>query len=509
MTARRHLLFSYIGKGLGVDLFSYDFVRDPSYVEDRCGRVIGGEVADGQSLLRYVLHSGLTEEDRMRIFPGEFDLGNARSIPDKVCTYEALGKELEQQRPPDKTRDNPLDKATVARLLKDTAALLGHAPPQERQAGAGQVFKVAKLLHGFKQRDGLLQLMSILRSPTEKTASLELTNPYPMGADSDLRWHMNDLHGYLAAEIPSERLAEIDGTFGQVRSVLDQAISSIEHELKTAGRPSPEEVVQRYTVVLEQWTSHRRPPARKVLRADEQLYVAMHVLDFLHFAEVERKLRREKLLQRFVAPVSPGLARCRIRLGDLRAHPLADSVWQLHPLLNAAVGEDITPRQFRDYIESAHTVLDHWVRLLHVPAPEDVDALTGLAAIIVAREMREQPCSYKPGLHGAARGQSHSVKAAMKTGCPVSSTHEEFERIVNYAVSWMRYALSGQTAVFEAKLALQMQLIDAAVSVLNTYDTNVVATFLSNLKEYAAYGVNNVPHLAALKNAHALTSGGN
>lgn len=486
-----------------MDLLSYDFVRDPSYVEDRCGLVIGGEVSDGQSLLRCVLHAGLTDEDRMRIFPGEFDLGNARSIPDEACTYEALGKELEQQRSPHEARDNPLDKAAVVRLLRDTTALLEHEPLQERQVGAGQLFKVAKLLHGFKQRHGLLQLMSILRTPIEATASLELTNPYPSGADSDLRWHIIDLHGSLSAEISDERLAEIDGTFGSIRSVLAEALNGIEGVLKKVGRPSTDEVVQRYEVALDQWTSHRSPPVRQLLRADEQLYVSMHALDFLHFAKVEHKLRREKLLQRSVTPVSisPGLTRSRIRLRDLCGRDIPDSVRQLHPLMRDAIGEDISYRQFRDSLEYAHTVLNHWVSLQQVPAPVDVDALTGLAAIIVAREMRKQPASYKPGLHGSVRGQSHSVKTAFKIDRPVSSTHEEFERIVNYAVQWMRYALSGQTAVLEAQLALQMRLIDGAVSVLNTHDTKVVATFLSNLKGYTAYGVNDVPRQATLKNA--------
>jgi hypothetical protein len=502
MIERQNLLFSILGNSLGVDLFSYDFVRDPSYVKDRCGRIIGGAVLDGQSLLRSMLHVGLTEGDRMQIFPGAFDLGNARSIPEEACTYEALMKELEQQRPPDESCENPLGKADVLRLLRDTADLLGHTPPQERQVGAGEFFKVAKLLHSFKQRDGLLQLMSILLPPTETTASLELTNPYPSGANSDLRWQIIDLHCYLSAEISAERLAEIDGTFGSVRAVLDEALNGIQLVLKKDGRPSTDDVVQRYEVALDQWTSHRSPPVRQLLRADEQLYVSMHTLDFLHFAKVEHKLRREKLLQRSVKPVpiSAGLTRSRIRLRDLCERDIPDSVKKLHQLMNDAIGEDINDRQFRSYLVNAHTVLNHWVSLQQVPAPVDVDSLTGLAAIIVAREMRKQPVSYKSGLHGSARGQSHSVKTAFKIDSPVSSTHEEFERIVNYAVQWMRYALSGQTAVLEAQLALQMQLIDGAVSVLNTHDTKVVATFLSNLKGYAAYGVNDVPRQATLKN---------
>ncbi len=492
-----------MGKSLGVDLFSYDFVRDPRYVKHRCGRVIGGDGLAVQNLLRSVLHVGLTERDRMQIFPGEFDLGNARSIPEEACTFEALIKELEQQRPPDEYCDNPLGKADVSRLLRDTAELIGHTPPLERQVGTGELFKVAKLLHSFRQRDGLFQLMSILRPPNEATASLELSNPYPSGANSDLRWQMIDLHGYLSAEIPAERLAEIDGTFGSVRAVLDDALNGIQLVLKNDGRPSVDEVVQRYEVALHQWTSHRSPPVRQLLRADEQLYVSMHILDFLHFAKVERKLRREKLLQRAAKPISilAGLTQSRIRLRDLCERKIPDSVKKLHQPMQDALGEDINERQFQGYLTSAHTVLNHWVSLQQVPAPVDVDALTGLAAIIVAREMRKQPASYKSGLHGSARGQIQSVKTAFKIDSPVSSTHEEFERIVNYAVRWMRYALSGQTAVLEAQLALQMQLIDSAVSVLNTHDTKLVATFLSNLKGYAAFGINAVPQQARLKNA--------
>jgi hypothetical protein len=503
MIERENLLFSSLGKSLGVDLFSYDFVRDPSYVKDRCGRIIGGEVLDGQSVLRSMLHAGLTEGDRIQIFPGEFDLGNARSIPEDACTYEALTKELEEQRSQYESSNNPLGKADVTRLLRNTAELLGHTLPQERYAGAGDFFKVVKLLHSFKQRDGLLQLMSILRPPTETTAALELTNPYPRGANSDIRWQMIDLQGYLSAEISAERLTEIDGTFGSVRSVLDDAFDGIERVLKMVGRPSIVEVVQRYEVVLNRWTSFRSPPVRQMHRADEQLYLTMHTLDFLHFAKVEHKLRREKLLQRSVTaiPESACLTQSRIRLRDLCERDLPDSVRKLQPLMRDAIGEHITYRQFRDTLDGARTVLNHVVSLRQVPAPVDVDALTALAAFIVAREIRKQPASYKPCLHGSARGQSHSVKTAFKIDCPVSSTHEEFERIVIYAVQRMRYALSGQTAVLEAQQALQMLLIDGAVSVLNTHDTKRVATFLSNLKGYAAFGVKDVPRQAAMKNA--------
>jgi len=80
----------------------------------------------------------------------------------------------------------------------------------------------------------------------------------------------------------------------------------------------------------------------------------------------------------------------------------------------------------------------------------------------------------------------------MKTGRPVSSSYEEFERIVFYAIQRMRYALSGQASVFNAKTALELHLIDGAVEVLSTHDTNVVANFITNLMDYAHIGVNHV-----------------
>lgn len=498
----QHAVLWALSNRLGINPCSYDFIRDPSYLEDRCSRVIGGQIFDGQSVLKYLLHSGLTKEDRLRIFPGEFDLGNSRSIPDKDCTYDALCKELEGQRTSHERFDNPLEIADVMRLLRDTSALLGHKPIKEQQVGSSQLFKVAKLLHSFKQRKGLLQLMSILRPPiAEAKTSLELTNPYQCGVDSVLRFQLTDLHAYLSVEISEERLADIDRTFGSVRAELDKAIVEIEYVLKSVGNPCIEEVVQRYDIAFNQWASHRSPPMRKLLRADEQLYVIMHVLDFLHFAKVENKLRNERLLQPSVTSISVAgdLANSQILLQDLCEHDVPDSVRQLLPLMNEATGEDISYRQFRDYLESAHIVLNHWVSLKQEPTALVVDKLTVLAAIIVAREMRRNPAVYKPGLHGSVRGQSQSVKAAFKANRPVSSSHEEFERIVYYAVHWTRYALSGQTAVLEAQLAFQMRLMNNAVSVLSTHDTSVMANFLSNLKGYAKYGVEGVLNLAALK----------
>lgn len=498
MSRLKDLMLSSISRQLGVDIFSQDFLRDPSYFKDRGSRV-GGGAPTFQSLLRCLLHSGLSSEDRLRVFPGDFDLGNGRSIQDDLCTYEALIKELEEQRSPAEVLENPLDKAAVVRLLRDVAGLLCHTPPQEAEEGVGQFFKVAKLIHSFKQRDGLSQLISILQPPSEAKASLELTNPYSTGVDSDLRWHITDLHGYLSAEISKDRLAEIEDTFGQIRSVIDDAIDRIQDVLKSEGHPSPDEVIERYRIVQEHWTSHRSPPARRILRADEQLYVAIHTLDFLHFIKVERKLRSAKLLQRSVTPLPPGTLRFCVQLRDLQSCLMSPEVERLYSLLGDAINEDITPRQFRDYLPRAHTLLEHWVYLQQpILATEHVDASTALSAIIIAREMLKQPASYKPGLHGIARGLSQSVKAAMKAGTPISSTHEEFERIALYAIQWTRYALSGQTAILEAQLAFEMRLQDAAVSVLSSHDTEVVATFISNLEGYSLYSVSDVPRQAAL-----------
>lgn len=497
----KKMMLSSISRELGVDVTSRVFLREPSYFKDR-GRRVGGGAPTFRSLLRFLLHSELSPADRQRVFPGDFDLGNNRLIPDDLCTYEALIKELEEQRSPAEVFDNPLDKTAVVRLLRDVAGLLGHEPPQETQEGVGQFFKVAKLIHGFKQREGLSQLISILQPPSEAKASLELTNPYPTGADSDLRWNIVDLEGYLSAEIPKDRLDEIEATFGEIRSAIDDALERIQYALKSVGPPSVDEVIKRYEIVQDHWTLRRLPPPRAVLRADEQLYVAVRTLDFIHFAKVERRLRAAKLLQRPVTPLANDSLRFRVKLIDVESCAMSAKIENLHSLLGEAINEPISSRQFRDYLKRAYTLLEHWVYLQQpILATEDVDASTALSAIIVAREMLENPASYKPGLHGAARGLSQSVKAAMKPGAPISSTHEEFERILSYAIQWTRYALAGQTAILEAQLALEMRLQEAALAVLSTHDTDVVATFVSNLEGYSRYSVSDVPRQAEMKHA--------
>lgn len=503
MVSRKHIVFYGLKERFKADVFSRDFLRDPSYVDNRCERIIGGKTFDGRSVLRFILDSGLTDEERQEVFSEKFDLGNARIISDEECTYEAFSQELELLDCPKTEGAKFLERADIIRLLNDTASLLGHESPEERQPGAGQLFKVAKLLHEFKQRNGLLQIMHILRPPTEETASLELMNPYFYGAESDLRWHMVDLQGYLSSEISTERLGEIDSTFGLIRSSLDNFINSVGLHFKKTQPHSNDDVLLRYEIALKQWSSRSSQPQRKVLRADEQLYVTMYVLDFLHYAMVEHKLRRERLLHSTVAPVPEVLTLPRISLNDLCAAEISDSVRLLSSLLNVALGTNIPLKEFKSYLTSAQAILNHWLALNYHMPPPDEEALTCLAAIVVAREMRKHPKSYKPRLYGSARGQSHSVKAAMKPGRPVSSTHEEFERIINNALQWVRYALIGQSDIFTAHMAFHMRMVDTTVLVLSTHETGVVQNFISNMERYARYSVNGVVEKALLKNTPA------
>lgn len=456
----------------GVPALSREFVWEPRYAAARFERM------GGRSVLWQLLHLELTAQERELLFPGQFDLGNLRPIPDEMCTEEALwnllfdGKELSE----------------VQRLLRDVSATTGHEPHQHFSMGVGQAFKVAVLLHRVKShRPALKQLWAILRPPSLDSASLELTNPYPAGAPSELRFHLEDLRAYLSVEIVPERLSAIDGSFGEVRPRIDAALEAIEAVIKQHGSPSVAEVVRRYGQAAAQWQLRRPPPARRVLRADEQMYVHLHVLDFLHFAQAERRLRSKPLLRRAVTPVAHRLKAGRIPVSALGGRPLPAEIACLHEPLREALGEDVTLRQFRENLADTELLLRRRLQLMSFPPAADVDALTCLAAMVVARELKAQPQSFTPRLHGASHGQSSSVKAALRR--PLSSSHEEFGRILRYAVDWTRYALAGQTAVHEAKLAFEMQVITAAEAVLNTHDAERVDTFLANLEGYARSGV--------------------
>lgn len=455
----------------GVDLLTSAFMKAEQYAEFRAVRL------DSRTLLWHLLRLDLSPDDRASIFPGKFELGNGVALTDDECTLEALRDDLFHEK----------DVAAAKDLLDSVSGVTGHRREEHFSAGAAHAFKVAALVHRMKRRERLTELIAILQPPTEATASLELTNPYGAGAASKLRIDYQELLAYLSAEVAPERLNEIERTFGQVRERIDAALFTLRAVLAKDPGFTPSDAVAFYRSAAERWGRSKVSRPRVVLRADEQLFVHLHVLDFLHFAKVDKRLHAERLRLEQVAELGP-------RAATLRATkvPVDDpTAWrELHADLCTATGEAIGAREFRDNLDPACRVLRRRVLLASCPPAPEVDALTCLAAMIVARHMRKTSPAFTTRMHGTARGQTTSVRRALARS--PWEVEEELNRFVEYSVDAARFALAGQQGVYEAQLAFQAQVLEGTRKVVETHDTDSVENLLNNLDGFAKGGVHSL-----------------
>jgi hypothetical protein len=444
-------LLPQLAQEFGVHLLTSAFIKAEEHAKFRSVRM------NSRTLLWHLLRLDLSPDERASIFPGKFELGNGRSL-------------------------------TAAKdLLDAVSGITGHRRDEHFKAGAAHAYKVAALVHRMKRRERLTELIAILKPPTEATASLELTNPYGAGASSKLRMDYQELLAYLSAEISPERLDAIERTFGQVRERIDEAIFTLRAVLANDPGLTPPDAAAFYSQAALRWARTCTSRPRVVLRADEQLFVHMHVLDFLHFAEVDKRLHAERPQLEQVAPLGP-------RAATLRATkvPVEDpTAWrEFHADLSTVTGEVIEAREFRDNLEPTCRVLRRRVALASCPPASEVDALTCVAAMIVARHLRKKSPEFITRLHGTARGQTTSVRRAMARS--PWEVEEELNRFVDYSVDAARFALAGQRSVYEAQMDFQAEVLVAARKVLETHDTDAVENLFNNLDGFARGGVHSL-----------------
>lgn len=256
---------------------------------------------------------------------------------------------------------------------------------------------------------------------------------------------------------------------------------------------SPEEVARRYAVVTKDWQHPPgRPLTRRFLPLDEQLYIYLLALDYLHFAQADRKLHEH--LQRHYSQVVCMTDEIRA-LGTVSFDDLSkpSRMHSMRALLVKAVGEEISEKVFRGVLLDARKLMERYLLLLMPPLPPAVDATLAAAALIFAWGVRRHPQTYKPYIHGQLN-QSGSVKAAMRMN--VSDGFEEFERIWCYGIDWLKFALCGQLAAYEAWMNLRITLIRLVEQFIQTHDTELVSNLLYNLREYAEGGIYSVPQRA-------------
>ncbi len=468
----------------GVSPFSADFVWSEKYAALRFSRVLMGN--DGpQSLLEAVLRTELTDEDRANMFPTPLDLGTGKESAPADRTYQAIADVVARQTG---EHQGAIGDEYVKSTAKAIAQVTGFPYAAHRNQNADIAARVLKLFV-YMKRARSSSLLSMIEAPEEgRLSSLELTNPYPLGVENQKRHLYADLKAYVSAEIEPCRRREIDTVFLPLRECLDSFLDELLWRTCLApgddGRqPTVDESIRRTgrasIVLAALWGDEIDVPSRSLLRLDEQVYVHLLSLDFVHYAQSILWVRSKLPARRAIRPSAREIASVRT---CIRPEHFKEEVGELGPLkwlLEIATRAPVDQAAFEESAKLAGSVLGHYLGGLTIDPDAEADSLLATACLCVALDLKEgRVPDFKPYVHGQG-GIGGSVRAAIRSG--VNEKHEEFERICTEMVDWYRADLLGQTALHQAREDLRYLVAGRASRICLSHDTDRLGTFLDSL----------------------------
>lgn len=483
-TDHLRLMLRGVTREAGVTPFSAEFVWDSRYSALRFGAFTfpGGRV----TVLDAVLRAELTNEERHRIFPTPLDLGRKDQLEPCQRTYQAIANTVAQQL---KLDTAGFDESYVKQTAASIGELAGFPFDVYRERDPDLAARVLKLFVYLKKTRGP-GVVGMLKPPgDDQRPSLELTNPYPWGTGNRKRQLYADVKSYLSAQIPPERLAEIDACFASLRPELGRFLGELLRQIQDAPLlsdghlPTVRDVCDRLQRAAEVYKKCLIAPnaalSKVLLPLDEQLYVHLQTLEFLHYTAFTRQLRGRELIRANVQPSVRvfGASEVRARYLDLQQH--TDDYMPLRPVVEHAFGEAIEPAKFKHVILMGSHVLRHYLqgRTLDPDATADFRLVT--ATLCFAMDlMSSRVPQYKPHVHGQSN-ISGSVLGAMLD--EVNRRHEEFERICSESVDCYQAALTGQTKLHQACHDLVALFERTTAELCRSHDTECIAAFLGAL----------------------------
>ena len=477
----RHML-DMVSSTTGVSPFSEEFVWGAQHRKARFGAFLS---SNGRiTLLDALLRAELSDEERLRMFPTPLDLGRHDKLESSQITYQAIADTVAQQLTLDSAG---FDERYVKQTAETITELVGFPFSNYRDCDPELAARVLKLFVYLKKTQGP-GVLGMLKPPGgKKRPSLELTNPYAQGVSDERRLLYSDIKSYLSARIPLDRLAEIDTCFDRLRPELGSFLGLVMRQVQDAPQPNGryvtvDDACERLRQAADVYGTLLAPlsAVQKVfLPLDEQLYIHIRSLEFLHYSEFMRQLRCKELIR---ADVRPAVQKFHGSKVKARYQDLQEETEAYMPLLRVveyAFDQAIAPDQFRRVILTGSHVLRHYlqVRTIDPEASADFRLVAAILCFAMDLETNRVP-QFKPHIHGQSN-ISGSIMGAMRSG--VNERHEEFERICSECVDWYQAALTDQLEMHSACHDL-MELFEQIVAGLcRSHNTEFIASFLDQL----------------------------
>ena len=282
----------------GIDMLSKAYLYEKKYAQHRSQVVLIGGPLVHRSRLSILLREGMTEERRRNIFPGDFDLGNMRTLPTELCTYEKLADELYG-----KGREAIEANDAFETIQKTIHCITGRKMQGHFKVNKSTALKVIRTLN-LMVRQRYPRLMQLLIPPVPgKKFSMSFRDSYPYEKNQEQVWLIADLKAYLSVELSDKRFQEIGLTFSFLHELMNNIIWNVEKILVGTYRASYKAMIVAYVILATVVKEYQIQHEPKDVPLDEELFIHLHTLEFAHFAVGYPELIRIAIPQHPITPV--------------------------------------------------------------------------------------------------------------------------------------------------------------------------------------------------------------
>jgi hypothetical protein len=484
-----------------------EYIFEPKYAAERSlGAVLGGP---RKTVLQYIFDqfAPIEGDERDRVFPELFDLGNLRAP--KNPTKAALRGELE--RSSDLHLDENEDPENALRYIKEAIeALTGHHYDAYFEKDPGRSLKVLKMLY-ILNRKVPDRMLSLLKPPaTAAEASLEVANPHPLKENIAASALLADLKAHLTLEMPAARRREIDELFDSLRDRIESISLDLFMVSGARSRNDPDRMQALLGLtlqVLNQVKASDDGPMT-LLPLDEQLYIHCCVLEISHLVEVDRYLHEQKSPGLAVKAVGRQLRQLSARIQGKATGQTNDecvSVSELEAIsvhhdreiqsiMAESLGYKVSATHFRKSIPLAEKLIRLWMGfksplgVLAFFQDFKVDPLMAVAAITSVAYHRQERTKYRPYWLGQEFDRGRVIGALEKLDLSNSKTEveEEYNRFWTHQLAWFRHAMAGQLTAHELSSTINHHLLVVFECVARRHDTELLRTRLHRYTQLPA-----------------------
>ena len=485
----RHFMDKQIKKEFGESLSfaTHEYVHHRKYRRDRVGNRILGTGPEGVSRLHEIVHRLLTDDERKKVFPSTFDLGNFREVPEELRKYIHLEEELYKE-------NNNIDAQDTLKTIKTRiAALLGRKFGEFFKEDKSKSLKVLKTLYRFQRE---YKTLFTLLAPPQKSGkpSFEIRDSYGIGGASEEVDLIADLKAHLSFEIPPDKLKVILSTYGQMRGVLDGIEDLLVTDAAAQCRNDKEihNFIAQQIVECIRDTLHfpEREPVK--LPLDEHLFTYMLQLEHYHHMQASAELND------IVVSIKPPFGEAMEDIGILMYNLNFGSQ---SPQLTLIETNDFEiffeehqscliyfySRLFKRKIEETfyRKAIPHAVILSQLLARAGLDndlclmAIIGAMALVLTEQTKSTP--YKPFWYG----QKHISGGLVEFLSKVDLQHINFDasegslRYWTTRSNYLAYIILGQEEIFRSRLRITESINEGVTRILDTRDIDLLEEKLS------------------------------